>query len=132
MLRTMCAAGVVSLSLSTAAQAGVLFAFEETPEGVVGPLGGFLDITNAQPGGIDFARGGAIVPREGFLFSIDDNVETVQAVDSYLFDGPVSFGAGDAAFATDRSGDVFAVTTDEGGSRFCSRSGKLAPTCPAR
>jgi len=102
-------AALSAAMLAAPAQAGVLFAFEETADGVFGTLSGSLDVTNAQSGVLGGAGATSIDPSRGSVFLVRDLAGLGQSIDSYLVTGPSAFGSGGGQDATDASGDAFAV-----------------------
>ncbi|MEE4637937.1 MAG: proprotein convertase P-domain-containing protein [Wenzhouxiangella sp.] len=106
-----------SLLAQTQPDTGLVFAFEETANGVTGTLSGSLDLANSVAGdtsGVS-AIGARINPPFPFI-STGSNPSGAR-VDSYLLWSARPFGPGEASFdtltfATSASGDFFSLTRD--------------------
>jgi len=113
MLKTDCPVAMLMAALSAApSQVGLLFAFEETAEGVFRGLSGSLDVSNALPDFPEVATIDAqIVPGFAIIRSIPVGIFSVN-IDGYVIDGPSSFGFGGTTRPSSHSGDVFHVASD--------------------
>ena len=91
--------------------AGLIFAFEETANGVTGTLSGSLDLANAVSGattGVSVQPGARIRPASPFMASSLGP----GSIDSYLLSVGPTFGPGELSAASSASGDFFQLTSD--------------------